>query len=144
MADDNNHQAKLLAAALYEIRLQLVGRMAKMNDSPEPLAGALAYALHNDALAVLAPSSRQGLPAPALTLWAAASWIRQMSSLSFESPSSGMSWSAFAVSRSSSKRSSSASVSKISFAACSASRAPGSSAMAVRKTLAELSNCSRS
>ena len=57
MAEDNNSQAKLLAAALYEIRLQLVGRVGKTDDSPETLAGALAYALHNDALAVLEGNS---------------------------------------------------------------------------------------
>jgi len=56
MADDNR-QAKLLAAALYEIRLQLVGRVGRTDDSPETLAGALAYALHNDAMAVLAGNS---------------------------------------------------------------------------------------
>jgi len=52
-ADDR--QIKLLAKALYEIRLLLGNYLGTSNEAPMPVrvAAHLAYALHNDALAVI-------------------------------------------------------------------------------------------
>lgn len=49
------NEAKLFAAALYEIRILLSGGLGSSNDAPHEirLASHLAYALHNDALAVI-------------------------------------------------------------------------------------------
>lgn len=50
-----DEQSRLLAAAIYEIRTLLGGALGSHNeaDTPVRLAAHLAYALHNDALAVL-------------------------------------------------------------------------------------------
>ena len=52
MSSQYDPQVRLLAAALYEIRLQL-GPPAAHADSPLAEVAALSYALHNEALAVL-------------------------------------------------------------------------------------------
>lgn len=49
---NSDDQAKLLAAALYEIRILLSGRVGAVDGTPETEAAAIAYALHNEALAV--------------------------------------------------------------------------------------------
>ena len=51
----NDRQAKILAMAMYELRLLLVDGLGSKNDAPHELrlASHLAYALHNDALAVM-------------------------------------------------------------------------------------------
>lgn len=51
----NSDQAKIIALALYEIRLLLSGYLGSENDGDMPVrqAAHLAYALHNQALAVL-------------------------------------------------------------------------------------------
>jgi len=45
-------QIKILAQALYEIRL-LIGQGGKFGETAEGVAGNIAYMLHNDALAIL-------------------------------------------------------------------------------------------
>ncbi|MBC3881938.1 hypothetical protein H8K35_10380 [Undibacterium sp. LX40W] len=52
---ENSDQAKVIALALYEIRLLLSGYLGSENDGDMPVrqAAHLAYALHNQALAVL-------------------------------------------------------------------------------------------
>jgi hypothetical protein len=49
------NEFKLFAMALYELRLLLAGGLGSSNDAPHEvrLASHLAYALHNDALAVI-------------------------------------------------------------------------------------------
>jgi hypothetical protein len=46
-------EKRLLAAAVYEMRVLLSGFIDRDNPSPEASAALLAYALHNEALAVL-------------------------------------------------------------------------------------------
>ena len=55
----NSDQAKVMALALYEIRLLLSGYLGSENDGDMPVrqAAHLAYALHNQALAVLGDKS---------------------------------------------------------------------------------------
>lgn len=50
---NNEDGTRLLAAALYEIRLLLANRVGRVDHTPESEAAAIAYALHNEALAVL-------------------------------------------------------------------------------------------
>jgi hypothetical protein len=52
---DNSSQAKILAQGIYEIRLLLSAYLGSPNDSDPVIRSAahLAYALHNEALAVL-------------------------------------------------------------------------------------------
>jgi hypothetical protein len=50
---DGDAQAKLLAAALYEVRLLLGPGSQRPDEKPENQAAALAYGLHNEALALL-------------------------------------------------------------------------------------------
>lgn len=49
------NELKLFAMALYELRILLAGGLGSNNDAPQEirLASHLAYALHNDALAVI-------------------------------------------------------------------------------------------
>ena len=53
--DDKSDQNKLIALALYEIRLILASQLGSENetDTSTRVASHLAYALHNEALAVL-------------------------------------------------------------------------------------------
>ena len=59
-------QARLLALALYEIRLLLVGSLGSQNDADISVrqAAHLAYALHNEALAIV--EDRQFEPTAAI------------------------------------------------------------------------------
>jgi len=50
--DKKEIQIKILAQAIYEIRL-LIGQGGKFSNTSEGIAGNLAYLLHNDALAIL-------------------------------------------------------------------------------------------
>jgi len=50
--DKKEIQIKILAQAIYEIRL-LIGQGGKFSTTSEGIAGNLAYLLHNDALAIL-------------------------------------------------------------------------------------------
>jgi len=50
--DKKEIQLKILAQAIYEIRL-LIGQGGKFSNTSEGIAGNLAYLLHNDALAIL-------------------------------------------------------------------------------------------
>jgi hypothetical protein len=52
-----NLEKRLFAAALYRIRLLLASHVGSDGNGPEAAAAALAYALHNDALASLADQS---------------------------------------------------------------------------------------
>jgi hypothetical protein len=45
--------ARVLAAALYEIRIQLSGHIGRTEPGPVNDSATLAYALHNDCLALL-------------------------------------------------------------------------------------------
>lgn len=54
LSSNHNPQVRLLAAALYDIRCLLGLHVGSEDGSPEAEAAAIAYALHNDALEILA------------------------------------------------------------------------------------------
>ena len=53
MADDNTREARLLAAALYDIRILLGPPVVDGDVTQVTEAAAISYALHNEALAFL-------------------------------------------------------------------------------------------
>ncbi len=51
--DKKEKQIKILAQAIYELRILLGSYLGSQENTGESMAGHLAYALHNDALAII-------------------------------------------------------------------------------------------